>query len=491
MIKTLWTTLGILFFLSSCINAQHIFSGIRYQLGGGAYISGKTPYWLYANQYGLVPGEGPFVTLQASISKEYDSTKTELQSIKKIGFGYGAQLAINAGKQSQILLPEAYLKLRYGAFELYAGRRKETVGLIDTTLSAGSYIWSGNALPMPKIQISIPNYVSVVGHGIISLKGAYAHGWFGKQDYTEKYYLHQKWLYGKIGRDSWKFNFYGGINHQVQWGGYSEILKNDNFSSRNGYFSADPFVYLSVIIPIGWSIPPNKKYTSYETLNRFGNHLGSIDLGFSIKTKLADIYFYRQVPYEDGQMPEVILSLDGNYSLSFDLKNKKRLHRVNFGYVDTRRQGGELSKFARLLGKKETHHGEFQNYLNHGQYRDGWSYQENGIGTPFILSNRILSKDIKLDNYNFFTLDNRIRAYYWAFSGAIKKYNYNFRTSFMSSSGTFGTSRDKGFNQFSSSIFVDFPLSKLNLNSRFNLAFDVGELYGNNVGVSFFIIKKW
>ena len=83
MIKKLRNSLALLFFLSSWINinAQNILSGIKYQLGAGAYLSGKTPFWMKANQYGLVPLEGPFITVQGRVAKEYDSTKKEFQKI--------------------------------------------------------------------------------------------------------------------------------------------------------------------------------------------------------------------------------------------------------------------------------------------------------------------------------------------------------------------------------------------------------------------------
>ncbi|KAF4530856.1 hypothetical protein B566_EDAN018889, partial [Ephemera danica] len=58
-------------------------------------------------------------------------------------------------------IQEAYAKAKWKAFELYAGRRKEIQGLVDTTLTSGSYIWSGNTLPMPKIDLSIQNYTSL------------------------------------------------------------------------------------------------------------------------------------------------------------------------------------------------------------------------------------------------------------------------------------------------------------------------------------------
>lgn len=487
MIKTLLPTFLILFCLNSWINvcAQNIFSDTRYQLGGGAYVSGKTPFWMRANQYGLVPLEGPFVTIHGSAAKDYDSTKTELQKIKKFGFGYGVQLAINAGKQSQVLLPEAYLKIRWKAFEFYAGRRKEIVGLVDTTFGAGSYIWSGNALPMPKLQIAIPNYTSIIGHGLISIKGAYAHGWFGKQQYTEGYYLHQKWLYGKIGRDSWKVNFYGGINHQVQWGGYSETLKDNSFSTKNGYFSKDLFTYLNVVLPFYWKIP-NNRYSQYEIENRFGNHLGSLDLGLILRIGSSELFFSKQVPYEDGQFPEIFLSMDGNYSFYITIP-RKEYSKISISYLDTRRQARELSQFARFIGKKETHEGEVQNYFNHGQYIDGWIYNNNGIGTPFIVANNNLIQKNQTEDYSFFSMDNRVQAYNILLAGQIGSFPYRFQNSFLRSIGRYGMIRTPALKQYSGLLSVSIPSKKLNLNSRIELAFDIGQIYGNNSGINFFI----
>ena len=491
MIKTLLPTLFILFYLNSCFNvyAQDIFSGIRYQLGAGAYISGKTPFWMRANQYGLVPLEGPFATVHGSATKDYDSTKNEFQKIKKFGFGYGAQLAVNAGKQSQVLLPEAYMKVRWKALEFYAGRRKEIVGLVDTTLGAGSYIWSGNALPMPKVQIAIPNYTSIIGHGLISIKGAYAHGWFGKQQYTEGYYLHQKWLYGKIGRDSWKVNFYGGINHQVQWGGYSETLKYDEYSSRNGYFSSDLFVYLNVVLPIYWKVPANQ-YSNYEIENRFGNHLGSFDLGLTLKLRNTKLFFSRQVPYEDGQFPETFLSMDGNYTFSIET-SQKEYSKISISYLDTRRQAGELSQFARFIGKRETHFGEVQNYFNHGQYIDGWSCNGNGIGTPFIVPNINLIDKNQAKDYTFFSIDNRVQVYNISVAGQIALVPYKFQSSFLRSIGRYGFTRIPALQQYSGLFSVDIPFKKLHLDSKIQIAFDIGNIYGNNSGVNFLLVKKW
>jgi hypothetical protein len=204
-----------IFIILVCVNisfAQTLLSNTKYQLETGTYLStsGVTPFWLRSNQYGIVPLSSPMLTFRGSAHKEYDSTKNENQKLKKLDIGYGFWGVANVGKQSAFLLPEAYLKVRYGAFEFYGGRRREIMGLVDTALSSGSYIWSGNSLPMPKIQISVPNYKQI-GKSSIFIKGGINHGWFGDQSYVKSYYLHQKWLYGRIGKENAKFKFYAGF----------------------------------------------------------------------------------------------------------------------------------------------------------------------------------------------------------------------------------------------------------------------------------------
>lgn len=70
-------------------------------------------------------------------------------------------------------------------------------------------------------------------------------------------------------------------------------------------------------------------------------------------------------------------------------------------------------------------------------------------------------------------------------------YGYTIKSPFGSVSGMFYIRKDKSLTQFSSLISVNIALSKLGIGSKFNIAFDTGKLYGNNVGISFFILKKW
>ncbi|MBK6979674.1 MAG: hypothetical protein IPH28_23430 [Cytophagaceae bacterium] len=198
---------------------KQIYSGITYS------TSGINPFWLRSNVYGTVPLESNYFTLGGQINDDYDSTYTIAKKLKKCKWGYGVDVLTNLGSENRFYLPEIYGKIRYGAFEFYLGKRKEIFGLVDSSLSSGSFSWSGNAMPLPKIQLSIPNYIRLDRQGLFSIKGGYAHGYFdNNRPYAKNIKLHQKWMYLKLGKPNWKINLFSGFNHQVMWEGNPHLF---------------------------------------------------------------------------------------------------------------------------------------------------------------------------------------------------------------------------------------------------------------------------
>lgn len=183
----------------------------------GSSTSKQTPFWLRSNQNGTVPFKSNYLAVSGRISKEYDSTYTHSKTLNKLNYGYGFEGFIYTNNKP--IWNQGYFKVRHGHLELYAGRRQDSVGLVDSTLSSGSFAISNNAIPLPQIKLHLPNYIPILGKGLISIKGSFSHGWFGKQEYLKKVYLHHKSLYFKLAKESWKLKFYAGFNHQIQWGG--------------------------------------------------------------------------------------------------------------------------------------------------------------------------------------------------------------------------------------------------------------------------------
>ncbi len=224
--------LNVLFFfviIPPGLLAQPIRKPTQYTAEAGSYLSTsvETPFWLRANQYGIVPNRSPALTLRAGLYSDYDSSRYGAGRWRnaKFDFGYGLTVVGNTTKnllphEKSVLLPEAYVKVRRGIFEVYIGRRRELFGLADSTLSTGSYAWSGNAMPVPKIQIAIPNFTPIgFTKGWVAIQGTFAHGYLDADGYIRNTMLHQKSLYLRLGRQRDVVRLYGGLNHQAVWGG--------------------------------------------------------------------------------------------------------------------------------------------------------------------------------------------------------------------------------------------------------------------------------
>ena len=456
----------------------------QYHLEAGMMAStGQTPFWLRANQYGTIPIKGPIAQFRAGLYADYRPADSSGHR-RKADWGYGADVVVNAGQTNQFLLPEAYLKGRFGAFELYGGRRREIIGLVDTLLTTGAYIWSGNALPIPKIQLSLPNYTPVpFTKGVISIMGAFAHGWFENADRLVKgSYLHQKYLYGRLGKSSWPFRLYGGFNHEVIWAGYSDYLGPS--VAVNGHLPSSIRYYPAVVLGIqnfGANDPGIRTTTNFEE-NRIGNHLGSVDLAADADIKDWNVYVYRQFVYDDGSLYYGTNIADGLNGLR--LRNRRPpdaeaiffLCQITVEYFFSGSQGGDV-----FIIDDPKRRGR-DNYFNHSQFLDGWTYFGRTIGTPFLTPQTEVRSS--LPPYGGIA-NNRVSVFHVAASGLLyNKINVSTRLSYSRNAGTYQQPYVTLPAQFSGLLTASMPVNLLGetmLNG--SLAFDVGGLLPNSVGV--------
>ena len=397
-----------------------------FSFGGGLSSSNYTPFWLRANQFGAVPTEENYVHVGGSTYVEY-------RKGKKIDWGLGASARLNLGDtKADLLVQEAYLKGKWGIFELSAGRKKYIQGLVDSTLSSGSYIYSGNAPPMPKIEIVVNEYwhPNFLGR-FLGFKGNFVHGFFEQERQNiSQVYLHQKSLYGRIGRPNWPIKFYGGFNHQAQWGGSKRYLKNYK-PSGGGLPTNILNDYFNVIIAksLAGAGGDTATYGVNEGFNRLGNHLGSLDVGMELDGKFGKLLFYRQSVYEDGSLYYLNNITDGLHGISYSTNRKKGLLKIVFEYFNTTSQGG--SEFDQRLNIRG-----FDNYFNNGIYPEGWTYLGKGMGTPLMTldteTDLNASKDVYFDN-------NRVETFYLGAEAMIGENRLVFRGSLTNSMGNFGS----------------------------------------------------
>ncbi len=480
MIKVFLNKYAILLLVASFnCKGQDIWVKAKKEISSGFYASTskENPLWFRTNVYGSVPIESNFLFLGGKITQDYDSTYTINKELQKFNYGYGFDVIGNLGNEKEIKIIEAYFKVRFKQAEIYAGRRKEMFGLVDSTLSSGSYSWSGNALPMPKIQLSIPNYVSIIGKGLISVKGGYAHGWFDNdKPFNKNVFLHQKFFYTKIGKSKWRVNLFAGFNHQSMWGGESP------FFSVNGKLPTGLKNYLSVVLGTRGTL--SEIESDFFDTNRIGNHLGSVDIGARIETKIGEVNIYRQSIYDDGSLFYLTNISDGLNGISFEMKDYKTIKKICFEYLDTRNQGGDVFIIDQnyLRGR--------DSYFQNGQYIDGYTYKSMVAGTPFIQLNSMNYKNGKF-KYDIYNNNNRIKLFHLGIYGETNKLNYTLKASKSFNLGNYNEPMNISQLSLLGQLNCRISNQKYIDNLSGSIGFDNAGLYPNTIGLNLIVKNQF
>ena len=466
--------LGVFLGLSVVVLGQHqknLKPAIYIGLEAGVSSAGTTPFWLRANDYGQYPDAPHYLQGYLNVQQDYDSLFQKNSALKSFSIGYGAQALIQQSDQARLIMPEAFVKLRYKHWELYGGRRKEIFGLTDTTHTSGSYIWSGNALPLPKIQIHTPKYVAVGKKGRISFNAGLSHGWFGKDSVVQGHWLHQNWLYGRIGKPESKVQLTAGIKHQVMWGGYSDLLEDGSQYTLtiDGELAPYPlYSYQYIILPILQKfMPPDpSKVPGYDGGLAVGNQLGSVDIHLQFNGEKVMWKLYKQQPYDFARSLYNLNNIeDGLHGLSLSFRNRKLVQNLTAEFFFSKSQG--LYRFGKY---RESNYGEIDNYFFHGQYQS-WSYQNQILGTPFIL----------FEGQNEKQFNNRLKYYYLSLQGNLKpKLSYTIKQVYSQNFGTYSRSID--LTQYNGSFQLIYKDRSSLISGR--IMMDRGRLYDQNIGLS-------
>ncbi|PSL20822.1 capsule assembly Wzi family protein [Dyadobacter jiangsuensis] len=442
---------------------------VSYQLTALASSGNRTPFWIQTNQFGTVSAVGS--GLGARLSLDYFHRKPHSA---KFRWAAGAEVVANVGSQSKVLVPQVYVGIQTGNWELVAGRRRQWIGLADSTLGTGSYVWSTNTMPIPKIQFGTSRFVSVPLTGRwLYFHGFYSEGLFeSSRPITSRLKLHQKMAYFRIGRDHSRVKLLAGFNHQVQWGGRSSHETIDG-RMPNGIKN-----YFRIVSgkPGDASSTPN----SFDDGNRVGNHLGTIDLGLELEGYTYSLFVYRQNIYEDGTLYALRNIKDGLNGFRFRRKNS---YGANFEisefvleFLYTKSQGGPDYDYEEQI----IHRGSLgrDDYFNNAQVRDGWSYYGRTIGTPFITptAETIWAQPQYAD---FFTSNNRVSVYHLGVRGKLfRRVEWAGKYSYSSNWGTYNAPFKSSVRQFS---------AVLNLQTRVSIAgpTDIGASFGLDTGKLF------
>lgn len=394
--------------------------------------NGVVPFWMRANRFGSIPLAGGSGAVIPLVSKDYDPKRNK----RLWDWGMSLEGRYNLGTRAEAILTEGYLKARLGILQVKIGRSKDITGLVsDSTLSLGAFSVSGNALGIPKIELSIPEYYSLpILSKAIAIKGNFAHGWVGtlplgvnkyipaenKEAFT---FFHQKSLYVRIAKPEWRLRLYAGANHQAFWSDTKDVYG----PAKSTLSRFETF----------WYIAAGKRYGQGLGLeiSKLGNHLGSVDLAVEYEFEDIRILLARQSFYDVGALSKLANIRDGLNGLTITNKRKSgtsfQWTKLHLEYFYSVNQAGELwSKYTRS--------GD-ENYYNNYLYPTGWSYRGAGLGSP-IITTRSDARKGQVSRESEFFISNRVSAYHFAFAGSLSKLEILARIVYSNNYGTYGSS---------------------------------------------------
>ena len=435
----------------------------------GAIVSStdRAPFRLFTNSFGALGTMAPGGWVRTGFHGSAFSSG-------KIKLTFGADIIDRYDNANALLLQQAYAGIIAGPFLLKAGRWEQRQGNQYNPLSSGGLIWSGNARPEPRVSLSIPEFIAVpLTHGYAEIKGGISHGWLGDDIVVSNILLHHKYFYLRLG-GALPVRLSLGMHHFAQWAG---ISSNPDY----GVLPDSVEDFFRVFFGKGGS--RDAYWTEYR--NATGNHIGSYNLGIDAILKNHEINFYWQTLFEDGSGMKLRNISDGLWGLKITLKESSILSAVLFEYLNTTNQSGTYDQYYENDTLKFA--GGNDNYFNSGVYEGGWSYHGMTIGTPLITSPALLSEPGFQSMRN-----NKVTAIHMGFEGSVRVVSYMMKYTFSRNYGYNGSEFPGGKICHSFILKTDMPgVLPFGLTLSAALAFDAGDLLGNNFGGMISLKKNW
>ncbi|MFC2126123.1 capsule assembly Wzi family protein [Bacteroidota bacterium] len=436
-------------------------------------------HWLLHNQGGIVKDSKSQLLLYGGISIPYSITDKWI-------IVTGANYILKPGDYKSFL-QELYFKSNIDVLEFRLGKQNRTVGIFYPDLASGSMAMSHNARPLPVVGAGIPEYWAIPGtKGYLEIKGYLLHGWFEKDRYVESPWLHEKWMYVRIG-EPLPVSVSGGFVHFAQWAGIHPDRGQLPYTFKD---------YIKVFFGEGGG-------SGGEAVNALGNHLGVYDVGIDIKFDPLNIHFYHQKPWDDETGLTVIFEdPDRLWGMGIEFKDIQIVSGILYEFMHTTTQTrpgipDPTEKYPTPAANYGYPFGGRDDYYNNYLYKSGWTYHDMIIGTPLFYTQaraRKFMPDLS-DTYGNI-VNNRIIGHHFGIKGGYKTFNYRILGTYTRNHGTFAGA-NKGRHNWASKEEPDFnyefdpPLDQFyflietewTVNNRtsgiFRIGYDTGDIYDN------------
>ena len=388
----------------------------------------------------------------------------------------GLDIGAGIGFETAVMVQHAYVDARYRWLGIWAGCKELESAMLNQELTSGGLTWSGNARPIPQVSVGIFDYTPIAKR--VQIKGEISYGWFtdGRlqrrmvelpHSYTNKVKYHHKSLFFRFGNPKNRWSFELGITMDDQFGGYQ--IKQDEIIDLGN----SPKEYINALIPRNGG----------EGVYFAGNYLGSEHFKLSYRHDSFTLSAYLENYFDDLSGMGKQNGLDGLWGIEFKTENRQAIKGIVFEYFQSTHQSGPMHGVDFTVVEKT---GGADDYYNHYAY-SGWSHGGWSNGTPLIAS-PIYNDDGYLGFYF-----NRVKAVHLGWKGDIaKEWSYRAKLSFNRTWGTPFIPSAEILENFST--FVEFkylPNRWKGWSVVASGAFDIGGIYGDNLGFQLKIRKRF
>lgn len=487
---------------------QRLVSGLEYQVAAEVTSSSgdNTPLWLSANKYGLGS-----LNLQNGYLRGSVERPVAVDSLRRWGVGYGADVALAYGFTSTLMVQQAFVEARWLKGLLTVGAKEQPMMLKNQQLSSGSQTLGKNARPVPQVRVSLPDYWIIPGtHGWLSFKGQLAYGrptddcwqkdFTHKQKlYTESTLYHEKAGYFRIGPKN--ITLEAGLEMATQFGGrtyYYEGKKQvcvENDSRLGAYFRA--------LFPSGGEVV-EENYRNAE-----GNHVGSWVARLNFDYPKWNLGVYADHYFEDhssmlfldydgyGQGAEWDEKKDNRFFLyelkdimlgaELKLKQWDWVNNIVVEFLTTKYQGGPVYHDHAL--NNSDHISGRDDYYNHYIFT-GWQHWGMVMGNPLYRS------PIYNDDNRIKVKNNRFIAWHLGLGGKpIDGLSYRLLATIQKGWGTYYDMYPDPKHNVSILAEAQYrfrqssPLHNWTVRGAFGM--DRGGIYGDNTGLQLTVLRAF
>ena len=459
------------------------------------------PYYIASNNHGLLT-QSKDALLRFSLNKQPDKSR-------RFSYGFGIDfitgytssvdylryssaetaegmavsngwLTPHAKHPSRIWLQQLYGEVRYRGVFLTVGMKEHSSALLNTSLSSGDLIESGNARPIPEVRVGFNDFQNIpFTKGWLQIQGEISYGKMTDNAWIRDHYnyynnhINQGAIYSYKRcyfrtKPSERFSATFGMQVGAFFGGESSWYDNGVFTQKRE-FSKGLKQFIKMFLPTDGGV-------EYYT----GSSLGSWDVVFRYRLNNGSLLkAYMQKPWEDGSGIGFLNGFDGIWGIEFSAAQKGLINGAVIEYLDFTNQSGPFHwdpddyPGTTITNRAE---GADDYYFNH-EY-NAYANYGMAIGSPFMVS-----PIYNTDGYLQFTA-NRVRGFHIGVSGNLcNELSYRllggYRRAWGSGRIPFISPKDD------TSLMVEATYSPRNvkmLTIKAAFGLDHGELYGNTAG---------